>query len=95
MAETGSKEQVRTTLTLPGQLRDRIELAVDRGLATSRNSLIVQAVESYLEEQEYAWIDAQFASMAQDEDYQALQRQVVAEFSASDWEALQADGARS
>lgn len=91
MTDSGSREQVRTTLTLPGTLRDRIERAVDRGAATSRNNFIVQAVESYLEQQEQAWIDAQFAKMAQDEKYQALQRKVAAEFSASDWEALQAD----
>ena len=82
---------MRTTLTLPGPLRDRIELAVDRGVASSRNSLIVAAVESYLDRQERAWIDAQFASMAHDEAYQVLQRQVAAGFSASDWEAWRAE----
>jgi len=91
MTEISAKDHVRTTLTLPDKLRERIERAVDRGAAPSRNSFIVQAVESYLRQQEQAWIDAQFAAMAQDEEYQNLQRQVAAEFSASDWEALQAD----
>jgi hypothetical protein len=82
------EEQIRTTLTLPGALRERIERALDRGAASSQNSLIVRAVESYLGQQEQAWIDAQFADMAGDEPYLALQRQIAAEFSASDWETL-------
>lgn len=89
MTTRGFREkQVRTTFTLPGELRQRIERALDRGAAPSQNSLIVQAVESYLAQQEQAWLDVQFAEMAQDEGYLALQRQVAAEFSASDWEAL-------
>jgi hypothetical protein len=82
-------KQVRTTLTLPVELRARIERAVRQGAAPSQNRLIVQAVEAYLTQQEEAWIDAQFAEMAKDAAYQDLQRQIVAEFSISDWEALQ------
>ncbi len=73
--------QVRTTLTLPVELRERIGRAVDQGAAPSQNRFIVQAVEAYLARQEEAWIDAQFAAMAQDAAYQTLQRQIVAEFS--------------
>jgi Arc/MetJ-type ribon-helix-helix transcriptional regulator len=85
----GQSKQVRTTLTLPAELRERIERAVGEGAAPSQNSLIVHAVEIYLAQQEEARIDAQFAGMAQDPAYQALQLKISAEFSASDWEALQ------
>jgi len=37
---------------------------------------------------EEAWIDAQFAQMPEDENYQALQLQMAKEFEKSDWEAL-------
>ncbi len=83
-------DKTRTTVTLPVELRQRIENAVTRGAAPSQNSLIVRAVETYLTAQEEAWIDAQFAEMATDPEYQDLQRQIAAEFSVSDWEALQA-----
>lgn len=86
---TGKRKRIRTTLSLPADLRERIERAVARGAAPNQSRLILQAVDSYLTQQEEAWIDAQFAMMAHDEAYQALQRQVAAEFSTSDWEALQ------
>lgn len=90
----GQLKQVRTTLTLPSELRARIERAVGEGAALSQNGLIVQAVEAYLAQREEARIDAQFAAMAQDSAYQTLQLEVAAEFSAADWEALQASEGR-
>jgi len=89
----GKTKQVRTTLTLPIELRERIERALGEGAAPSQNGLIVHAVEAYLAQREEARIDAQFAEMTQDPAYQMLQLQVAAEFSASDWEALQASEA--
>ena len=88
-ASTDRRKQIRTTLSLPVDLRERIERAIARGTAPNQNKLIVQAVESYLTQQEEAWIDTQFAEMAHDTDYQVLQRQIAAEFSISDWESLQ------
>lgn len=85
---TEGNTSIRTTLSLPFDLRERIKRAIARGAAPSQNKLIVQAVESYLTQQEQAWIDAQFSEMAQDTAYQDLQRQVASEFSVSDWEAL-------
>lgn len=85
----GQPKQVRTTLTLPNELRERIERAVGEGAAPSQNSLIVHAVQTYLAQREEARIDAQFAEIAQDPAYQTLQLEISAEFSASDWEALQ------
>lgn len=91
MAQTAvkEKERVRTTLDLPRILRQRIERAVERGAARSRNALVIQAVNEYLTRLEREWIDDQFAQMADDAAYQSLNLQIAAEFEGSDWEALQ------
>jgi Arc/MetJ-type ribon-helix-helix transcriptional regulator len=78
----------RTTLDLPAPLADEIQQAVKQGLAKSQNSLIVHAIEAYLERLQDAWIDAQFAQMADDKEAQSLHLQVAKEFEQSDWEAL-------
>jgi Arc/MetJ-type ribon-helix-helix transcriptional regulator len=93
-ATTDLEERVRTSLDLPQGLRERIRQAVHQGVAKSQNALIVQAVEEYLAQLERDWIDAQFAEMEYDEDYQALNRQIEEEFARSDWEALQTVGAQ-
>jgi len=61
---------------------------VDIGLARSRNALIVAALEHFLEHLERQLIDAQFAAMAEDEAYHALNLSLADEFAESDWEAL-------
>jgi hypothetical protein len=61
--------------------------------APGQNTPIVKAGETLLARQEEARIDAQFARMAHDAGYQALQLAVAAEFSALDWKALQASEA--
>jgi hypothetical protein len=61
--------------------------AVRAGKARSRNELIAAAVRRELAAQERAAVDAAFAQMAQDPDYQAEAHEVVTEFAAADWEA--------
>jgi len=60
--------------------------------------LIVQAVEELLREAERARLDAQFAAMSEDQEYQALQLAIAEEFASADREAWQvsedADAAR-
>jgi len=79
----------RTTVDLPVALADEIQRAVNQGLAKSQNSLIVRAVETYLQHLQEAWIDAQFAQMAHDQETQALHLQIAQEFEKADWEAFQ------
>jgi len=67
-------------------MRERIQTAVERGRARSQNALIVQAVEKFLHDSERAWIDAQFAAMAEDEDYQTLLLTIAEEFDPLDRE---------
>ena len=83
--------RVRTTLDLPTSLRDRIQFAIERGVAPSQNTLIIQALEEHLARVEQARIDAEFAHMEEDETYWTLQLQIAAEFAHADWEALEAE----
>jgi metal-responsive CopG/Arc/MetJ family transcriptional regulator len=83
----------RTTLTLPADLLARVDIAVRQGHARSRNSFVAAALERDLAAQERAELDAEFAGMAQDDDYLAESAQLDAEFAAAGAEALHlADG---
>lgn len=86
---TAAQGKVRTTVDLPLTVKERIEQALERGAAKSQNALIIQAIESFLEDLERAWIDAQFAEMADDEPYQVLQLKIAEEFAPADWETWQ------
>lgn len=92
MSESGNMTQqgkVRTTVDLPLVVKERVEQALERGAAKSQNALIVRAVEQFLEGLERDWLDAQFAEMAEDEAYQALQLSIAEEFAPADWETWQ------
>jgi hypothetical protein len=48
--------------------------------------LIVTALEQFIAQLEREEIDRQFAALAEDADYQALQTAVTESFAESDWE---------
>lgn len=79
---------MRTTLTLPAELLERVDRAVNEGRARSRGAFVVQAVERDLARQERAAIDAAFASMAEDEEYLEESRRIASEFANADAEAF-------
>ncbi len=79
-------ETIRTTLTLPVALVKRSQHFIDSGTIPNRNALIVTALERFLLELERQEIDRQFALMAEDKPYQALNQQLADEFAESDWE---------
>ena len=81
-------ETVRTTVTLPADLVKQSQRFVDDGTVPSRNALIVAALENFLAELERQEIDRQFATMADDADYQELNEQMAGEFDDAGWEAL-------
>lgn len=86
-------QTVRTTLALPADLLAAVDQAVKAGQARSRNELVRIALERELAAQKRATIDAAFAEMAQDPDYQAEAKAIASEFEAADWEAWrQAEG---
>jgi metal-responsive CopG/Arc/MetJ family transcriptional regulator len=79
----------RTTLALPADLLAAVDEAVRAGKARSRNEFVALALRRLLDEQERMRIDAEFALMAEDEEYLAEARRIAEEFAVSDWEALQ------
>lgn len=85
-------DTIPMVISLPFELLERTERLVERGLADNRDSLLRIAIEKFIDELEVrSSIDAELAAMADDEDFQALNRQVAAEFAASDYEALRVD----
>lgn len=84
-----SNPTVRTTLTLPSELLKDADRAVSQGKAKSRNGFIAQAIRHELTAIKRAEIDAEFALMAKDTEYQTEARQIEAEFATASWEALQ------
>jgi metal-responsive CopG/Arc/MetJ family transcriptional regulator len=73
-------ETIRTTITLPADLVERSQYFVENGTIPSRNALIISALEAFLEELEQKEIDLQFAAMADDESYLALNKEIAKEF---------------
>jgi metal-responsive CopG/Arc/MetJ family transcriptional regulator len=83
------KRTIRTTLTLPIELLEATDRAVSEGKAKSRNEFVARAIRNQLAVQKRAEIDAEFAQMANDAEYQAEVEIINQEFARSDWEALQ------
>jgi metal-responsive CopG/Arc/MetJ family transcriptional regulator len=79
----------RTTLTLPVELLEAADRAVSEGKAKSRNEFVARAIRNELAVQKRAEIDAAFAEMGNDAEYQAEVEIINQEFTQSDWEALQ------
>lgn len=92
MAQAAVKnyDTVRTTVNLPAELLQRSQQVIDDGLIPNRNTLIITALENFLAELERQAIDAQFAVMLDDTEYQVLNEAIVEEFEESDWESWQA-----
>lgn len=80
---------IRTTLALPADLIEATDRAVEQGLARSRNEFVALALRHELAAQKRAEIDAAFAAMADDKEYQAEAMTIADEFAHADWEALQ------
>jgi metal-responsive CopG/Arc/MetJ family transcriptional regulator len=79
---------VRTTLSLPAKLIEECDRAVKEGKAKSRNDFVALALRHELAAQKRADIDAAFATMADDIEYQAEAVMMNDEFAQADWEAL-------
>jgi metal-responsive CopG/Arc/MetJ family transcriptional regulator len=80
---------VRTTLALPIELLEAADRAVRKGKAKSRNEFVTQALRRELVAQKRAEIDAAFASMADDIEYQTEAAMISNEFVKADWEAFE------
>ena len=79
-----------TTVRLPKGLYEEARSVVKKGSTEARslNDFIVAAIKTYLKIYERKRIDAAFAGMAQDAEYQHEAKLLAKEFAYSDWEAL-------
>lgn len=84
----------RTTLTLPNDLLEAVDCAVREGRARDRDDFVAAALQRELAAAHSADIDAGFAPMATDEEYQAEARALSEEFATAGWEALRLGEAR-
>jgi hypothetical protein len=86
-------ETCTTTVRLPRSVYDQAKCLVDKekggaGPVVSLNDLFVVAIKAYLKMHRRRQIDAAFAGMAEDTDYQKEAQLIAEEFDYSDWEAL-------
>jgi len=86
-------ETFPTTVRLPRPVYEEAKCVLDKekrgsGPVGSMNDLIVLALTSYLKMYKRRQIDAEFALMAEDVDYQKEASLLAEEFQYSDWEAL-------
>lgn len=83
-----------TTVRLPVRIYEQMRRVVEKekegptGTSLSLNDLIVAAITAYLKMYRRKQIDAAFAGMAEDADYQKEAQLLAEEFEVSDWEAL-------
>jgi len=87
-------ETKTTTVRLPVRMYEQARSVVEKekegvsGTSISLNDLIVAAIGAYLKMYRRRQIDAAFAGMAEDADYQKEAKLLAEEFEVSDWEAL-------
>ena len=84
-----SDTTTRLTLYVPTRLVEAADQRVKQGKAKNRNDFIVMALQRELKALEEADIDADFAEMADDEEYQAEADVLEKEFAQASWEAFQ------
>jgi L-lactate utilization protein LutC len=89
MSLAARKQYQNTTVRLPRNVYERAKTVVVRSQASSFNEFVVQAIEEKVRRLTEAEIDAAFAQMADDADYQRSSIALASEFAKSDWEAFQ------
>lgn len=77
---------MRTTITIPDALAAEADALVGTRGITTRNQLIVEAIENWIAQRKEELIDEEFAMMAEDSDYIAETLKIEAEFADSDLE---------
>jgi len=84
-------KKVRTTVSLPEQLYEEARSLVGTKTtpAGSINGFFVSAIHAYVNLIKRRQIDAKFAGMSQDTEYQKEAGRISEEFSQSDWEAFE------
>ena len=83
-------KNVRTTVALPKELLEAVDLAVREGRARSRNEFLSTALRHELAALERARIDEAFGFMVEDPFYRTEAEELAEEFDRASWEALRA-----
>ena len=92
MSLAARKEYQNTTVRLPRHVYERAKTVVVQSQASSFNEFVVQATSKRkVRRLTEAEIDAAFAQMAHDTDYQRNSIALASEFAKSDWEAFESD----
>ena len=89
------KSYQNTTIRMPKGVYERAKKVANRSAASSFNEFVVQAIEEQVRRRTDEEIDAAFAMMSQDSDYQRDAVAMAQEFEQSDWEADEAAPART
>ena len=89
MPVTAAKRYQNTTVRLPRHVYEQAKTVAIRSQSSSFNEFVVQAIEEKVRRLTEAEIDAAFAQMANDDDYQRSAIALSREFEKSDWEASQ------
>lgn len=85
------REYHNTTVRLPRRVYDQTKIAIQRAeAASSFNDFVVRAIEEKLHKLTNSEIDAAFAGMASDPDYQRDSVALAEDFARSDGEAWRA-----
>jgi hypothetical protein len=86
-----SEKKVRTTVSLPKPVYEEARSFVDKSVSPAEtiSAFFVTAIVAYLKLLKRKQIDAKFAAMAEDSDYQKEAKLISEEFSQSDWEAFE------
>jgi hypothetical protein len=88
MATAQKKRYQNTTVRMPQQVYERAKVAIRHTQQSSFNEFVVQAIEEKVRRLNEAEIDAAFAQMADDPEYQRAAIAMSREFEKSDWEAF-------
>ena len=71
---------MRTTITIPNDLVEKVDSLIIQHDLSSRNQFIIEALELKVREIENREIDSEFALMANDTEYQSETLQLEQEF---------------
>jgi len=87
MPATANKYQ-STTVRMPKQVYEQAKKVAGQSEISSFNEFVIQAIEEKVRRMTEAEIDAAFAQMASDPEYQRDSIAMAGEFEVSDWEAF-------
>ncbi len=87
--------RVKTTVAIAADVLEAIDDAVREGLARSRNEFLNVALKNQLAASRRAAVDAAFAGMADDPEYQQEALRIAAEFESADHESLRLEDSDS